>query len=238
MKLDEALLTLTHFFNDIIGALIPGLVLVTGIVIIHNGIVTEIVFKSLPANAFLMVLACAILFGTGHGLLAVQTEVRKVLIYANVYKGDAVVENFEKQRTFMLFKSIISEKLGNLKLAEANLGVPNWGFNDLRNVALSISNEGAILGRRFMFISLLCNGVGTAILLLAVDFFICDTFYSDVLAKYPFILPPFFQILLLVTIGVLYLRRGAEFYRRAMVTPFSVALTELLLKETVDEKNN
>ena len=106
-----------------------------------------------------------------------------------------------------------------------------WDFNDLRSVALSVSTEAASLGRRFMFISLLCNGVGMALVIMAVDLSACVLLNPKLLHAYEQAAPWALQVLLMILAAFLLFKRGAEFYARAMSTPFSIAVAELKLNK-------
>lgn len=237
MKLDDALQTIMHFFNDLIGAVIPGLVLAIGLTLVHKGLLTSKMLAKISSDGSLIVLILALSFASGHGLLAIYNEIfERVLKLLRVIKGNAVTEELKKPQTFILFKTLIEDKINKHPIFQAENSNPTWYFNDLRNVALSVSNEGASLGRRFMFISLLCNGIGTALILLAIDFVICFIWLPEALVQYSNVLHPAWQFLILLLFGVLFIRRGDTFYKRAMFTPFSIAVTELLMKESPNEQ--
>jgi hypothetical protein len=132
---------------------------------------------------------------------------------------------------------LVNEKVNQHLLNMATHSNLEWHFNDLRSIALSISKEAGDLGRRFMFISLFCNGIGTAIFLLAFDFFLCAIWFPNALVQYSDSLNSVLQFVMLIVLGVLCFRRGEEFYKRAMFTPFSVATTELLMKDANNGKS-
>lgn len=237
MKLDDALQTIMHFFNDVIGAVIPGLVLATGIALIHRGMFPSAILTNYSSNGLLILMFLALSFATGHGLLAIYNEIfDRFLKLLKVIKGDKVKEELEKRRTYQLFKDLIEDKINKHPIFSTANSSPSWYFNDLRNVALSVSKEGASLGRRFMFISLLCNGIGTALILLAIDYIICFIWLREVLVSYPNGLHPAWQFVIMVLFGVFFIRRGDTFYKRAMSTPFSIAVTELLVTESQNEE--
>ena len=90
----------------------------------------------------------------------------------------------------------------------------NMGFHDIRSLAMSTSPEAAELGRRFMFIALFCFASGVAILILTVSY----TLIEGTLERLFFLI-----------IWLLFYMRGLDFEYRALNTPFSVALAQLLL---------
>ncbi len=225
MKIDEALQAIQLFFNDLIGAVIPGLVLGVGLVFIHKGWPNGSEIKTFTESGFLIVVILALAFAAGHGLLAIYNEILKIIKY------EPKTKQFESRRPYLHFKNLIEVRLGSHSAQKEGGEKAEWYYNDLRNVALSISPEGASLGRRFMFISLLCDGVGMALLLLAFDYLVCSLCIPMAIVNYPNALITIFQVLGLVIIGIFYFRRGRTFYDRAMFLPFSIALTALLMKE-------
>src|ERR1700682_4716668 len=156
MKIDDALSTITHFFNDIIGAIIPGLVLFAGLVLLHNGMAPNAKIAGLTSNTPSVLLMIALSFAAGHGLLGIHSAViEPVLKFLKWVKGDAVTEKLEGAQSYKLFKKLVDAKLKRPAVLEGHEIETKWGFHDLRNVALSMSTEATSLGRRFMFISLL-----------------------------------------------------------------------------------
>jgi hypothetical protein len=87
------------------------------------------------------------------------------------------------------------------------------------------------MGRRFMFISLLCNGVGTALAILAFDFVACSLFSPKLLFVYDYAAPWPVQAILLLGMALALFKHGEVFYGRAMATPFSIAIAELKFKK-------
>ena len=81
-----------------------------------------------------------------------------------------------------------------------------------------------------MFISLLCNGVGTALAILAFDFAACSLFFPQLLFGYEHAAPWIIQAILLLGIALALFKHGEVFYSRATATPFSVAAAELKFK--------
>ena len=82
-----------------------------------------------------------------------------------------------------------------------------------------------------MFISLLCNGVGTALTIMAIDFMICRLFAPTLLFQYAEAAPWTIQMVLLFAAALALLKQAQSFHARAMTTPFSIAIAELKLKK-------
>jgi hypothetical protein len=81
-----------------------------------------------------------------------------------------------------------------------------------------------------MFNALLSNGVGMAMILLAIDFAGCLLLNPRLLHPYDPAMNTTLQIVLLILVAYVLFRRGGEFYRRAMTTPFAIAVAEKRLK--------
>lgn len=228
MKIDDAVETIAKFFNDLIGALVPGMVLVACISTAHLGPEKTMTLLKAMDNTPVLLMLLAVMFALGHALSAIfETVISKNLRALHLTKG--FNEQTEKRReSYVRFLQVVEKDA----LAAQNHGQASsdWNYHDLRSVALSVSQEAASIGRRFMFISLLCNGVGTAITITAIDFAACLVFQRGLLHPYPMAVHWAVQIALLGLAAYTLFQRGEVFYRRAMTTPFSVALAEKRLK--------
>ena len=226
MTVDDAIETITRFFNDLIGSIVPGVVLSVGLAIMHMG-PAKIAEVSKSMETFtLMLTVVGLMFATGHVLMAIfEFALQPLLLKCKAVKGfDEVAA--KRRQSYQLFAEVVS-KLGHVDVGQA---CPEWAYKDLRSVALSVSAEGASLGRRFMFISLLCNGVGAALVIMLIDFLICLAFDKKLLFPYPIAINWVAQSMLILFASTALFKRGNDFYGRAMETPFSMAIAELKLK--------
>lgn len=230
MKIDETVDTISLFFNDLIGSIIPGAVLAAGLSILHVGLARWGDITKLLESTTLMLAILGLMFAVSHTLMAVfEFAIRPLL------RRCKIVDIFDevkakKLQSYLVFAEIVNK----LKISEDVKLDLDWTYKDLRNVALSVSLEGASLGRRFMFISHLCNGVGAALVIILVDFLTCLVFNPKLLVSYPVAMSPTSQSLLFCFVSIVLFKRGMVFHRRAMTTPFSIAVAELKLKR---EKN-
>ena len=229
MKVDDAVETITKFFNDLIGAWVPGLVLAIGLVIMHFGPDYINSLAKLSDGAGVALSMAGLLFALGHLLLAVNEAAMKPLL-----KFVKVISNFDEtkaraRQSYKLFGELVDERQGG--------GQGGWQFHDLRSVALSVSDEAASLGRRFMFISLLCSGVGTALFLIGIDYLVCLSFLPELLYGYERVAPWGVQAILLFSAAVFLFKQANVFYARAMNTPFSVAFAELKFRRGSNASN-
>ena len=240
MKIDDAIETTTRFFNDLIGTLIPGVVLIAGLVVIHHGPIEKL-DDYIPKNGeiFAVIVLVAILFASGHGLLAVNDYAAKRIwgpvagwIAKTWPKKTHNGSHFERRQSYVVFRAMALEKLrGCVTLDPSITSWKDWTVNDIRSLALTISKDAADLGRRFMFISMLCMGVGTALLILLADYLVCLLFAPEFLHQYRFALPPQLQTILMVALVLSFFDRAKSFRDRAMWTPFPVAIADIELKK-------
>jgi len=238
MKVDDAVETLTRFFNDLVGTLIPGGVLVLGLATMHLGPgKVQSVGRALeswgPALA-----ALTILFAVGHGLLAFHSTVLEPLLSQLKVTKPFNQESAMTRQSFVLFQKLISSHTRVKEVMGEEVSNLTWTYNDLRNVALSISTEASSLGRRFMFIALLCHGVGAAIVLMLVDYLVCVFFAPNILFPYLNAWPVIIQVVLMLLVAGMFFRRGEAFNSRAMTTPFSVAVADLIFRPASHEPKN
>ncbi len=224
MKIEEATDTIAKFFNDLIGAWVPGTFLAIGLALMHLGPAQlQSVFKLGDSTSAALTFA-GILFAIGHALLALYEQVlKRLLTKIKIAKAFDEAEA-KKRQSYEWFAELV-------KAQQTGSGAKDWCYNDLRSVALSVSKEAASMGRRFMFISLLGNGVGTALAIIAIDFATCSLLSPKLLFAYDHAAPWQAQILLLLGLSLALFKHSEVFYSRAMATPFSIAVAELKFKE-------
>lgn len=231
MKIDDALETITRFFNDLIGGVIPGLVLLCGLLVMHVGPREEIITLASKTDGTSVALFVALIYAVGHVLLAIHLNIVQWLFQKiDLLKLDQI-SDLEKKKSYLIFQMLVANKIDSLGLDKANPALSSsWKYHDLRSLALSMSSEASSLGRRFMFISLLCNGVGTALLIMLLDFVASSLFAPQFLFAYNHALPAVLQVALLMIGAYSVYKQGNVFYARALSTPFPVAVSQFLIK--------
>lgn len=234
MKIDDGIETLTKFFNDLIGTLIPGAVFVIGLGVMHLGPVKLLSLAKSIDNGIVASVFLALLFAVGHGLLAFHSVILEQLLSGVKVTKLFDIKSAELRQSYVAFKKIANEKAKTMNVI-AEVSDPAWGYKDLRSLALSVSAEASSLGRRFMFIALLCNGVGASLVLIFLDFLGCSLLSPKALFLYPNALPLWGQSLLLMFAAFVFFKRAEVFYSRAMTTPFAVAVAELTFKRAEHE---
>lgn len=243
MSVGDAVDSISVFFNDLIGAVVPASVWALGIAVMHVGFGSG---SSIPAfdGAVWPILAVGVLFAAGHFLLAVFGPINWALILAhqwlaklaknypwlgkvglNELSGKICEYDEEKgseKSSYILFARVVQS---NSTLAPGE--GKEWAPRELRSVAMTVSPAAEALGRRFMFIALLCRGTGTALVLLALQFSIVRWIAPELLHPYSAALPWGLQVALLLGAAYLLFIRDTSFFARAMATPFACAVAEL-----------
>lgn len=216
--------TIAKFFNDLIGAWVPGAVLASGLALMHLGPVQlQSIFRLGESTSAALILA-GIPFALGHMLLALHEQILKTpLTKLRLVKAFDEVKA-KKRQSYQWFSAMVNTQ-------QAVASTQDWEYNDLCSVALSVSAEAGSMGRRFMFISLLCNGVGVALSIIALDFAVCSMLWPDVLFIYDHAAPWSVQVVLMLGVAWALFRRGEVFFSRAKTTPFAIAVAELKVKK-------
>jgi hypothetical protein len=224
MKAEEVTDTIAKFFNDLIGAWVPGTVLAVGLALMHLGpIQLQSIFKLGDTTSGALTFA-GILFALGHALLALHEQVLTTPL-----TKFGLVKTFDeakakKRQSYEWFSELV-------KAQQTGAGAKDWDYNDLRSVALSVSPEAGSMGRRLKFLSLLCNGVGVALTIIALDFAMCSMFWPKLLFVYDHAVPWGVQVALMLGLAWALFRRGEVFSSQAKATPFAIAAAELKVKK-------
>jgi len=222
----DSIKALEQFFNDVIAQVIPGAIVFS--------IICSIVDYQIPQNSAAILLFLGISYIVGHIVLALDETLRSLV------KDNRSFSKTENAQQPPDIPDIISAKELFIKLMnkkKTNVDVANLPLNELRSLAMSVSKEGADLGRRFMFLSLSCKS--TVILLVLLTPFLTATIFIEISTIYNvelnlvcnFLLQ--LSTLMLLTICFIYPveKRALGFNRRAKEVPFSAAIAHLILKE-------
>lgn len=156
MNFAELISALEAFFNEIVGFLVPGGLLLLGLSQLG---VLALVGAPLPAE-----------LDTGHIILLVFLAylLGHVLAQLKLVVFGRWKHAFENEPAYELFSSWVDEQSAGL-VDKGGL-TPMRGYT-LRGVAMTLSREGQYLSRRFRFIELLCTGSAMALILLALTSF-------------------------------------------------------------------
>lgn len=228
MQVDNAIDTISKFFNELISTCVPGLALVISLTVMHLGPAHLLSLAKLEGGIGSGLIVVGLLFALGHILLAVNQKVIKPVL-----TGFKLLKKFDEEKAknsqpYKWFAEMVSDMQGFDRTV--------WDFRDLRSVALSVSLEAALIGRRFMFISLLCSGVGTALVIVGIDYSACIFLTPQLIYSYTYALPIYIQSALIFGIAFLLFKQSDDFFSRAMTAPFSIAVAEMKVKKE-SEKN-
>ncbi len=229
--------SLVYFFNDIIGTVLPGFVLLSGLKILNKKYaILEI--PNLQLDNFLQGFSIlALSYILGHGLLGLHKILKKISDFIkSKLRGQKQEKNKPEQDA--LFQDLIkcfSDRFSSLGGLRATIDPQKYSQNQIRNIAMTISKEGQKVSVRFRFISLLCIGVATALFILLFVFVISHIlkYRSD------FISTKFVLFSVAMSFGIyIFYDRGQEFSKRSFRTPFATALSELMFDKTNEKSNS
>ncbi len=234
MKTGDVVDVVAHFTNDVIGNVGPGIIFLFGLNAVHfrlglNPAVESLRFDSTTAS----IIALALAYAAGHGLLGVHTALRSLLGRLRVSKAVLIAADLKSKLSYRLFRRQLCRAAKD-QTSSGQEDLFGLDFHDHRSIAMTLSPEGGVLARRFMFISLFCYGISKSLLLL--------TLYTAVL--WPSLgnsrNQPQAIGLLIVALSVFWCfeSRGEEFERRALGVPFSVAISEINFEKNVKDNND
>lgn len=215
---DKIVAGIEKFFFDIVGSIIPGSLLIAGV---RWTVLKDVPLAQLKADLFgdWFLLALAYVAGQGLATLGELTLVRLAPRLAWVTHW---LTN-EKKRTVISRDDLYSriskrssfQTLGREVLKRTELGSDD--VHELRNAALTmLTAEEKATMVRFMFLSILSLGVATDIILIGILYVVRNGVHSSDWPLIP-------GILLLTAI---FMVRHFEFFRRAMQTPFDIAVAK------------
>lgn len=206
-----------HFFNDIIAQIIPGIFL-----LVLLSIAFDINVGKTGFSWVVLVVAAYIL---GHLILSIANLLNKFFDWFKIEKID--LESFYKAKPmYKQYVKILHENEKNIGDTHILKLRSDFSFYDYRGIAMSINNDAATLGRRFMFIHLCCRGAMMS-LMLSAPFVIVKIILSYNL---PFYIGFSFLFLLVLVVMYPLQVRSKDFHTRAMMVPFSCATSKFISK--------
>ncbi|MBW4554168.1 MAG: hypothetical protein KME35_24155 [Aphanocapsa sp. GSE-SYN-MK-11-07L] len=227
MKSNDVFEALNKFFLDIIGNIIPGMILILGFWLILNQPYTIHNISIIPpkdTSSWIFLIIASYVFG--YGVLSVGEIL--ILPFIEFFLRILKQLGFKAWKTRDQIKEDAKNRI-DYKLAINQIGkfynFPESGmeqeFGLWRSLALAITQENNALVYRFTFISLLNLGVATALLI--IDF-------SRILLKAitrNFATMDLVWFLIVAFVSLLYLNKYYEFHRRSMEVPFGLALVKM-----------
>lgn len=93
MNIETALQGLNHFFNDFIGAVVPGFVFLAGIILMYKGLLVKQELSFVLSNDYFILVALALSFTMGHVLLAVYKDIIENALVKIKYKEHKIISS-------------------------------------------------------------------------------------------------------------------------------------------------
>jgi len=241
MKSSDLIEAIERFFNDIIGTLVPGMILIFSICYHFTNPVQISNIQVFPPNSTFswMIL---VLFGyiSGHFVISfgnmivirsVDFIIRffrkrtslKWLVPSHCIEYKEILKKISESSEFRIFQNILVGQNPKYVTSEQEKG----NIHALRSIAMTLASEDTHIVYRFMFISLFNVGVSTVLLLFAIfQFFILLSNWLGLqLINYD---PSVWSISLPIIISLFLLDRRYEFYSRALRVPFSMAIARAM----------
>lgn len=228
--MSDAIDSLVHFFNDFVGAVIPGIILFFGLAYELGGKEQVGSLFDLFKAEYGWIVLLSVAFAAGHILLALHSLMFARRLKKNRKKAEDTIKSSDAYRGLVAI--VIKWRNDNpsgTKIEHAQESSLN--FNDLRSIAMSLSSDAAQLGRRFMFIALFCYGIVMA----GITIVIAGLWYhrADFLS-----IEGFLSLAIAIFVLVVTYRRGEEFERRALIVPFPCAAAEFIVPhQNIGAKN-
>ncbi|MFT2722393.1 hypothetical protein ACMT4L_20595 [Deinococcus sp. A31D244] len=230
MDLEKGITALEKFFLDVIGQVIPGGILIFGLLHLYNPSILPYYMLNIKISTATWLILLALMYSTGY----VVSSLSKVTIYfANLI------------RKLIKKKQIDENSIADLIIGEEvyKKVIVGFGFDpanrsravrDARNAILSgVSFEDNYLIRRFTFIALFNVGIATSLSITLILSFI-----DYVLANFTnvdfglFFFDP--AIMWGMVVGIIaFCDRYFDFYVRSMRTPFSIARSKVYIEPAV-----
>ncbi|MBN9657099.1 MAG: hypothetical protein J0H49_02920 [Acidobacteria bacterium] len=240
-KAGDLVTTVERFFLDIIGSIIPGGLLIAGWTLLFGVPAMPGKWPSSFSHGLDWALV-ALAYVLGHFISSIGQKLTKIGSSINAAltrssKSTGEPDPITTSPTYVAFLRRAVDRWPSYAT------IPAGELHDWRNIAMSLlTPDQNHTVYRFMFISLMSLGVGTVVVLLAAAWLIAKWALS-----FSFLQPwgsSLFPQVPALDLGVLALAvitayfffdRRAEFYSRAVRTPFSIALVNLEMQKEKTE---
>ena len=217
LKLGEFIAALEKFFNDIMGTLIPGFILLIGLA--NLGILSFLQFPIVDLSKASSIFAIGILsYLTGHLIDQVNQRFAPSLSYKP--KVNSSYTSFENWVHQYLAKQKIDHKI------DASDEKVRLGQRSLRSVAMTLSADATYISGRFRFLELLFNSTATALVILAILTILLNIF--EFIQGFPFSKSLLVRPAIFIVIAMLFYKRASTFGERSDAACFDCALATII----------
>jgi hypothetical protein len=213
----ELFKSVREYFNDFVGAIIPGALLAAGLTLQWADMISNDAFAHYWGE-WSWLPGLAAIFAAGHTLLSLHA----VLI--NRLSPDRARSATRSKASTQDYEKFLSERTAQ---SRSNTLVD---FHAVRNYAMSVSLAAAEIGRRFMFLALFCYGTATACAILSLSTLIAPTLGHGTWNTIRLIIAASLA-------GTVWLldQRGFKFEIQALGTPLAIACAELRERDMTQE---
>jgi hypothetical protein len=205
---------LQWYFNDFIGAVAPGIILVAGLTVVGHWHPPDDLTKTW--GVYFWLVGMVGLFAIGHALLGISEVLRWLFpatlglaLWKNVRQRTAEDPAFLALRAFLKKKDIVPD-------------AETLPFSSMRTIAMTLSADGEEMGRRFRFLANFCYGTATAVLLIGVASLGLHISQKSVDAT------TVWTVISCIIVWWLLVSRGAEQEERTLTAPFGSAVAEII----------
>lgn len=220
MKLGEFIAALEKFFNDILGTLVPGAILIIGLYYLDALWAFDLPLVDFTSsfNVFLMGIVAYLV---GH----IIDEINLKIIPKSKFK-------LEENSSFLVFKAWVHAQLKEKKIdknfdnSEITIEIPP---RSLRSIAMTVSADATYISRRFRFLQLLFRGTATALIMLTILSFVFEVL--GLFFGHKFGLSLLVQSVLVIGVATLFYNRARVFGERSDKACFDCAIATIIHPE-------
>jgi len=241
MKVESLVEAVERFFLDFIGLVIPGTAMIVALWLLigqPSFLGLEPLFLPVDASAWIVLIVAG--YVAGHAVtsigrilvlqLAVEPLVRLLrkkhwtarLVPTVVRPQDELLDRIASSVSFRRMLAMVREVYNWPEIEQDKAS----DVHDWRNVALSMIQEESQIVYRFMFISLLCLGIATVLILTGTFWLIFGLLRICGLSALVIPLDPGLLAVLFLT-SLPFLERRYRFYDISMRIPFAMAMIKL-----------
>ncbi|MES9902677.1 MAG: hypothetical protein ABW168_08335 [Sedimenticola sp.] len=229
------------FFNDIIGSVIPGIILLYG-VFVFSGIPDLGFFNQTDVNNSInWILLTSIAFIIGHAVNSIHAVLMNFQMFIYKLQSMKLIIDFYNKHSIIKYRkyepikfkedyapliSYVDNHVNGASVTKYNI---NPSLSYYRNIVMTLSKEAGHTARRFMFISLACHASATSI---GLTFLISLVFLNPRISQFELLLFATLSLLISMALNA----RGFYFKDISDRVAFPIATAELLIGINSDEK--
>lgn len=228
-------------FNDIIGTVVPGIILISGLLAFSNIPDMILINDQIPleGTSWIIFLATSYIIGhsvisTHYRLMQLQNKLNRSKLMKFILKSYykipfapkyAIYSPINIEQTYKPLVHFIKTSLARV-IGEDNDVKPL--DNDYRSIVMTLSKEAGQTTRRFIFLSVACHGSAASI---GFAYILVRCFPNNNLTNIELL----YGALISLAVSTSLNARGFYFNDKAQRVAFPIATAELLIQQTSDE---